>query len=354
VRWLRAGAISLLAVGWPVAVAAADEAQVGQAGEQAASAQADNTPQVQLKNLGRTRVIYLEHQGPYWQVGRLFAQVAEFMAEHDQAGPMFGRYLDDPQKVEVQRLRAEVGFVVGGDLEPPEPYQVKDLPARTVASLLVRGHYGQAPASYPTVFAWINEHGYLAEPAVTEIYLVSPDGGPAAKRMTEIQVTLAGAAEVAPPRTVQRRPQPRRHRPTDFRAFARRLIPPKVVFPELLRDWMAQLVLRIEAIQRVAAAGSGEGKSAFDAYAGPIVARSRWLVEGAQARSDVAPPRFTSEAALGGRQADADRLLSRLDTVLVNLTLGYMASDAALNQVVELTSWVPELVEESSRLGSHR
>lgn len=342
----RAWTIGLLALGWP---ALAADAPPSRAGGQPPSPQAAEEPQVQIKNLDRTSVIYLEHQGPYWKLGHLFAQVADFMTRHDQPGPLFGRYLDDPRKVELSRLRAEVGFIVSGDLQAAEPYQTKVLPPRTVAALVVRGHYGQTPAWHPTLFAWITEHGYLAEQAVTEIYPISPDGVPPTERTTEIQVTLLGAAGDGPIRPKQTEPRRRAPRSMDYKAFARRLVPLKAVFPESLRDWMAQVVLRIEAIRTAAAAHADGGKTALDVYAGPILARSGWLLEGTRASYDVEPPARASEAAIHRWRTEARRLLPRLDAVLVNVTLARIGPDEALDQLVKLTAWVPDLVEQASR-----
>ena len=342
----RAWTIGLLAFASP---ALAADAPPGRAGGQPPAPQTTDGPQVQIKNLDRTKVIYLEHQGPYWKLGRLFAQVADFMARHDQPGPLFGRYLDDPRKVELNDLRAEVGFIVSGELQAPEPYRTKVLPPRTVAALVVRGHYGQTPAWHPTLFARVTEHGYLAEQAVTEIYPISPDGVPPTERTTEIQVTLVGAAGDGPIRPEQSEPRRRAPRPMDYKAFARTLVPPKAVFPESLRDWMVQVVLRIEAIHTAAAARAGGGKTALDVYAEPILARSGWLLEGARASYDVQAPPRAPEAAIHRWRTEARRLLPRLDAVLVNVTLARIGPDEALDQLVELTAWVPDLVEQVSR-----
>ncbi len=83
------------------------------------------TPQIQ--------VLFKKHQGPYHDVGKVFEDVENTLAKLSiKCDQTFGRYYDDPNEVEPERTRADIGCVVqntntlptseGLEAETIEPY----------------------------------------------------------------------------------------------------------------------------------------------------------------------------------------------------------------------------------------
>ena len=286
---------------------------------------APDQPEVQLKELDRAAVVFVEHRGPYWRMGGLFRQVAEFMAAHDQPGPMLARYLDDPEAVGATGLRAEVGFFVTGELVVSEPYRRVIWPARRVASLTVRGHYGRAPAAYERVFEWIKAHGYRAEGPITEVYL-SAGGTASGDRVTEIRVPLAGGAGPEAVEVTADGPSSADQPGTE------RVRPGQ-------NAYMQQVAVRVAAIRQAVAVSYPERASVVNAYLGPVLARAGWR-EG----QVTAEPGVLVAQAEGGpdRVAGARALLSRLDALLVNVTLRRLEPAELLGQLAEVTGMVSE------------
>lgn len=313
----------------PVALAAAQP--VGPAvagGERPAPARADE-PQVQLKELGPATVVYLEHRGPYWRMGRLFSQVAEFAASHNQSGPMFARYLDDPAAGDAQGLRAEVGFLVSGPIEISEPYLQAEWPPRRVAVLIVRGHYGRAPAVYPRVLEWIAANGQQAAGPITEVYFATGSAGSPADLVTEIQVPLADEgspevvqgppAEANPPgvATTEGRPELLESRPSADRQ---------------------QVGVRLQALRRAVVVTYPRQAPVVDAYLGPLLAQPAWQDEQALA----APGYAIASGQARPDEAAQAALIARLDALLVNVTLGRLEPTEVVEQIAEVTGSVSE------------
>ena len=282
-------------------------------------------PAVELKQLAPATVVFVEHRGPYWRIGGLFGQVAEFMAAHDQPGPMFARYLDDPGAVGATGLRAEVGFFVAGELVVSEPYRRAVWPARRVASLTVRGHYGRAPAAYERVFEWIKANGHRAEGPVTEVYLLAGGTAPG-DRVTEIRVPLAGGVGTEAVELPAGGPSSADQPDAE----------PAVPAPDA---YMQQVAVRVAAIRQAVAVSYPERASVVNAYLGPVLARAGW-----QQGQVVAEPAalIASAQAVPDRGSQPAALLSRLDALLVNVTLRRLEPAELLGQLAELTGMVSE------------
>jgi len=296
--------------------------------------------EIQIRQVGATRVAYLEHQGPYWALGGVFRQVAELMEQTDQPGPMYARYLDDPARTDMARLRAEAGFIVRGELEAPEPFQTRQLPPRTVASLHIEGHCGRAPGFHGELSAWVRQQGYRTDGIVTEIYPIDRES-PSGKPITELQLTVEGAAPLAEPDDPDHRPQAAPQPRSDAQRFAERLIPERGLLGPGPQRWLGQVVLRIDAIRTAAAAGP-DPSEALDAFAGPILERAR--KQGHLRDFPAESPPLPDSPDGSGSPAAAD-LLNRLDGLLVDLTRQRMSPRQAAAALRALTAPLPELVD---------
>jgi effector-binding domain-containing protein len=294
-------------------------------------------PEVELRELGPVTVVYLEHQGPYWRMGHLFSQAAEFASRHEQAGPLFARYLDDPAQVDPQGLRAEVGFFANGSVEVSEPYLRAEWPARRVAALTVRGHYGRAPAGYARVLEWINDHGYQAAGAVTEVYLATGSAAAPSDRVTEIRVPVAGDVPADMAAVQAAETEPRAARPDDEPA-AERIGP-------LLPGEARQLGVRLQALRRAVLVTYPRQAAVADAYLEPILAQPAWRDE-----ESLAAPGYPAPGGQTGPGPEANAaLIARLDALLVNVTLGRLEPGEVVQQVAELSGIVSEVLTAAPR-----
>ncbi len=165
-------------------------------------------PVVGLKYTDPIRVAYLQHIGPYWMVGPIFRSVGQYMVDHDQAGDMFARYLDNPAEVAARSLRSEIGFVVEGDLQPESPFKVGWRERELVAFLVVDGPHVKTRRYHLMMYSWIEARGHKSVGPITEVYSdpFAKRTEPRTQRM-EIQILLEESQA--------------KHRPPEPRGLAR-------------------------------------------------------------------------------------------------------------------------------------
>lgn len=237
-------------------------------------------PEIILKNTDPSRVIFLEHTGPYWTVGPLFKRIREVMAEHDETGPMFARYLADPTVVPADSLQAEVGFVSGGAWNPEPPLKSAQREGEQVVSIVVEGSYGTTTRAYSLLHDWISRNGFEAVGPLIEVYPSRPQGAPTGAHRTEIQIPVRRA-----PSADRSSPQPRAavaitRKPNDapavsgvdppppattiepfysikdlvdssrFDRVAEQLVPTDHPMPPGMQIWFGQIAFRISAVAK--------------------------------------------------------------------------------------------------------
>lgn len=124
------------------------------------------------------RVVYKEHIGPYNETVKTIEEVEGWVKRlGDACKKSFGQYLDDPSKMEVDRLRSNGGCIVEKDL-PNLPNDLKQttLPARKV----LKGFFQGSPAIGPLkVYAkaekWMKDNRYKMPRESLEIYEILPN-----------------------------------------------------------------------------------------------------------------------------------------------------------------------------------
>ncbi len=166
--------------------------QAEQPGNIPAAANAKASSAIGVKRTEPIEVVYLEHVGPYWSLGPRFTQLREYMLEHEQSGPMYARFLDDPTGAAAGSVHSEIGFIVERDHEAVPPFKESKREAEFVAYMIV-GSSGSSTRSYAVMREWIESHGYVALGPVTEIYPPLKRGAVRQQR-TEIQMPLRSAA----------------------------------------------------------------------------------------------------------------------------------------------------------------
>jgi effector-binding domain-containing protein len=109
-------------------------------------------------------------------------------------GPPFTIYHEMPQADRPVDL--EICAPIGRAVDPPEGWQVYELPAGTFATLLHVGPYDSIGAGYEAMWTWIGEHGLTVTGPPREVYL-SPPEVPPDQVKTIIEVPVADAATPA-------------------------------------------------------------------------------------------------------------------------------------------------------------
>lgn len=156
----------------------------------------------QRKQIGPLTVACIEHSGAHADIGsvyhRLYAWAKQAGAE--PVGQPFTVFLAAPDEADWQAGRFEVclpvadGTAAAGGAAGSDDVKIRTLPATDVLAVEVRGPYGEIPAHYAELLAWIDyQHASVTGPP-REVYLVhpAPDGsGDPATFRTEIQFPVA-------------------------------------------------------------------------------------------------------------------------------------------------------------------
>jgi effector-binding domain-containing protein len=150
----------------------------------------------QRKRIGSQTVAFLEHTGPYADIGgvyhRLYAWAKKAKAK--AAGPAFTIFLQSPDKLDWRSGRFEVCLPVPKGTTGSGDVRVKGLPATDVLAVVVSGPYRDMPAHYSEFLAWMSVEGTAPAGPPREIYLVhpGPDGSGDPKTFrTEVQFPIS-------------------------------------------------------------------------------------------------------------------------------------------------------------------
>lgn len=237
-------------------------------------------------------VVFREHIGPYWTVGPLYQQVADYMLEHEQTGPMYARFDRDPTGSDAAALRTEVGFVAEPGHHATPPFLTKRQNSEWVAVMIVEGSRSRTLRHYPAISAWITSQGYTRVGPIVEIYHSKserpsdkvaavdlteirmviqpptaerhavPDTDPATgSKITQVSIPSATAVrlEVEGPALDETQPDPIQPSTTDssiaelvlarrFDDMANRMLPNDCTVSGEIRIWLGQIVLRLNAV----------------------------------------------------------------------------------------------------------
>ena len=151
-------------------------------------------PKIAIKQTAPTEVAFVEHVGPYWSLGPVFARVGALMAARRESGSMFARYDTDPTRTPPSRLRTEVGFVIHGGPPVTYPFKRQRRPGETVAYTVAVGPYATVARHYARIFDWLDINGYEAIGPVTEVYPAGQQPLTSNPQSVVIQVPIVVAA----------------------------------------------------------------------------------------------------------------------------------------------------------------
>jgi hypothetical protein len=112
--------------------------------------------------------------GPYNEANQYIEEVEKWAKENSVDCPKsFGQYLDDPQKIEPEKLRSFVGCVLDSELSETGPYQLKHVKIEKAYSAKFGGSPALGPLKvYPDVYDWFKQNNILF-PFALEIYTLN-------------------------------------------------------------------------------------------------------------------------------------------------------------------------------------
>jgi len=146
--------------------------------------------EILTKTTERVAICYLEHVGPYDQMGSLFSQLGGYAAGKQLTGEMVGIYYDDPATVPAENLRSEIGIVVPDGFMPDSGYGVQEVPAQKVVYAILKGPYAEIAKEYPYIMEWMEKKGYKITGPVMEIYLEADPDVPPEQLVTEVRFPI--------------------------------------------------------------------------------------------------------------------------------------------------------------------
>lgn len=150
----------------------------------------DNDQSIAIKQTQAQRTVYIQYVGPYWTVGPVFRTMGQYMADHDQTGPMYARYEANPKKMRPNKMRSEIGFWIEGQHEPQHPYKSRMQESEQVAYEFVDTANPNIAKQYEIMTEWIRANDYEPVGPITEIHHRALDHAGADKLTVEIQMPL--------------------------------------------------------------------------------------------------------------------------------------------------------------------
>ena len=133
-------------------------------------------------------VVFKTHTGPYYKVDAVLTEIEQWAHAHNISCPKtFGLYLDNPEKTEEARLRAEVGCVlpptidvetVGAAIsqdatEDSKKLQLGEIPAGAYLQILFDGSPAIGPQKiYPYARGYFRDHKWSEPTKTYEIYTI--------------------------------------------------------------------------------------------------------------------------------------------------------------------------------------
>ena len=131
--------------------------------------------------LGPFYLVYKEHLGPYHKIPPVIESVEKAMDQIGNKCPFaFGRYLDDPEKVDHDRLRSHGGCAFASPLSHPvdaSQFKEQSLSKQEYVIATFNGSPSVGPFKvYPKVDEWFKKYGYKQKGPVVELYQTLEDG----------------------------------------------------------------------------------------------------------------------------------------------------------------------------------
>lgn len=128
-------------------------------------------------------LVYKSHVGPYHKIVPVIESVETFFKEKSLPCPLaFGRYLDNPDKMDHDRLRSQGGCAftnMSEDLQKlitESGFEMELLDKKEYLVATFDGSPSMGPfVVYPKVMSWLEKYGYSHKGPIIEIYQTRED-----------------------------------------------------------------------------------------------------------------------------------------------------------------------------------
>lgn len=129
------------------------------------------------ESVGPLVLLYKDHIGPYHQINSSIQEVERWAFDHGlPCSRSFGEFLDDPEAVDQDRLRAHAGCVLpaGAAVDPGTPFHFETRARRDYVVARFAGAPSIGPFKvYPKAEEYLQEHRLKRDGPVVEIYRVN-------------------------------------------------------------------------------------------------------------------------------------------------------------------------------------
>lgn len=133
---------------------------------------------ITVGEFGPFQMVYKKHLGAYHKIVPVIEEVERWAkANGEPCRLSFGEYIDDPKRVEQERLRSNGGCIVSQSLSNlPEGFEQKNLPQQ----VFIRAQFEGSPAIGPykvylKAYDLMKEKGLEPNGSVFEIYEILPN-----------------------------------------------------------------------------------------------------------------------------------------------------------------------------------
>ena len=128
-------------------------------------------------------LVFKEHNGEYHKIVPVIEEVEKYFKERGiECLYTFGRYLDDPNKVEHDRLKSHGGCVfatLSSDVDKAiteSSYKTEKVPQKEYVIARFNGSPSVGPfVVYPKIDQWFEKYGYIKVGPAIELYKILPD-----------------------------------------------------------------------------------------------------------------------------------------------------------------------------------
>jgi len=129
-------------------------------------------PNVAFKRMEGFRIAYVEHRGPYSEIGRAFQRLLRLLSQRRlrPGGPMIAIYYDNPTKPTLAKPQSEAGVPIIGEVKPDNELRAREMPPAEVASTIYEGPPSQYAERVALLLEWIDANGFEPAGPFREIY----------------------------------------------------------------------------------------------------------------------------------------------------------------------------------------
>lgn len=150
--------------------------------------------EVELKTVTPLTVATLDHQGDYLKIGTAFEKLITFAAVNDlfdDSSQMLGIYYDDPNIVELNKLRSKAGITVQKPLTNKAGIKTITVPMGRFATITHKGPYNELEHAYTWLYNWLINSEYTpGDHPVIEKYINSPREVAPRELLTDIYLSI--------------------------------------------------------------------------------------------------------------------------------------------------------------------